>query len=195
MVGRRAHDGGVVLVNENHCALPMVLEEQAGKEEQGVGRQLVLPVASCDTGEECPFLRRERGALGEVTVPQVLAHDVLLDGAPPLASGLGLGVVEGEMDDRIGAVVLAERHGVLVPDGHGREDVVIGCLGGGVGWRDLEIAVQHAQVEGLPESARPTEERGLRAAAEEVSDEQRLVDDDGVAHGRHDLDAVGLRLI
>lgn len=66
---------------------------------------------------------------------------------------------------------------------------------GGVGWRDLEIAVQHAQVEGLPESARPTEERGLRAAAEEVSDEQRLVDDDGVAHGRHDLDAVGLRLI
>lgn len=32
----------------------MVLEEQAGKEEQGVGRQLVLPVASCDTGEECP---------------------------------------------------------------------------------------------------------------------------------------------
>lgn len=130
MVGRRAHDGGVVLVNENHCALPMVLEEQAGKEEQGVGRQLVLPVASCDTGEECPFLRRERGALGEVAVPQVLAHDVLLDGAPPLASGLGLGVVEGEMDDRIGAVVLAERHGVLVPDGHGREDVVIGCLGG-----------------------------------------------------------------
>ena len=187
MVGRRAHDRGVVLIDENHRALPVVREEQAGKEEQGVGRQLVLSVASGDAGEERPFLLRERGALGEVAVPQVLAHDVLLDGATPLVPGLGLGVVEGEVDDRIGAVVLAECPGVLVPDSHGCEDVVLGRFGGGIGRRHLEIAVQHAQVEGLAEPARPAEERGLRAAAEEVGDKQRLVDDDGVAHGRSEI--------
>ncbi len=182
-LGAAAHDRDIVLVHEHDHALAVMLEQHA-RQPQKRRAQLAGAEATRHDLPVGPLLhRQEFVALKEVAVAGVFGGHLVGQGAEHIGPRFLLRIVEREVDEGIGPMVLAVAAALRIPDGEPLEQ------GSGVRCRrvlgrgNLEEALEHGQVEGLAEAAGPTEQRGFIAAVHDIGDEHTLVYEHGVLNG------------
>jgi hypothetical protein len=161
-------DGRVVLVDEDHHPLAVVLGEQPREQPEGDHEVRARGPPLADGGEQ----RRVRG--GELAFPEqvrvaveLLGEDVAHAGDAGLP-GRWLDVLEAHEDDRIALEVRPGAPGRGHREAGEQRAPVVGAL--------LQEALEHREVERLAEAAGPGQEQDLAAVVEHRVDQRGLVD-------------------